>query len=543
MIIEKDIHYGDDARSKLKSGVNKVAKAVKVTLGPRGRNVIIEKIVGVPHVTKDGVTVARSIDLSDPVEQQGAQLVLQAASRTAELAGDGTTTATILTQVMVEEGFKLCSNGVNPMELRKGMKKTLDAVVEHLDRIKVPINYDDIEMIRNIATISSNNDKYVGDLIAEAMKKVGRLGTITIDDSKTSETTIHVVEGMQFDRGWISPYFVTNVKGEVDFENPFILVYDRNISALKPLVPILERVSQTGRPLLIIANDVDGEALTGLVINKMQGRIKVCAVKAPGFGDRRRDILKDIAVLTGARFIDSELNYNLDSVTLQDLGTANRVLVTKDNTVISDGGGRTEEIEARKEEIKSLLEIVQSDYDREKLQERLSKLSGGIGSIRVGANSESELKEKKDLIEDALHATRAAIEEGIVPGGGLALIRCGQAIESLLVFDNDEQALGGELVLKSLKAPLFQILENAGLEPRSIFTKILSMDGDFGFNVATEKYANLIADGVIDPKKVVRVALENAVSVAGTIITTEAVITDIRNDVYYKLRAPVMGND
>ena len=538
MIIEKDIKYSNEARTLLKAGIDKVAKAVKVTLGPKGRNVVIERVVGAPHVTKDGVTVAKSIDLSDPVEQLGAQLVLQAATRTAEQAGDGTTTATILAEAMVTEGFRLVSNGANPMELRKGIEKAVKLVVEHLEKIRIPISYDDTEMIANIGTISANNDRTIGNLIAEAMQKVGRLGTITIDDSKSSETSIHTVEGMQFDRGWISPYFVTNSKGEADFENPYILVYDRTISSLKILVPLLERVTQAGRSLVIIADNVDGDALTGLVVNKVQGRIKVCAVKAPGFGDRRKDILQDIAVLTGATFVAEELNRNLETLTMQDLGTASRVLITKDSTIISGGAGNKEDIENRKNEIKALLENVTSEYDREKLQERLSKLSGGVGSIRVGAGSESELKERKDSVEDALHATRAAIEEGIVPGGGLALIRCGQAVEETLLFPNEDQAQGAELVYKVLKVPFMQILENAGLEPRSILTEVLSGSGDFGYNSATESYANLVADGVVDPKKVVRIALENAASVAGTILTTEATITDVRNEMYYKLHMP-----
>jgi len=543
MIIEKDIKYAGDARIALKSGIDKVAAAVKVTLGPQGRNVVIERMMGVPHVTKDGVTVARSIDLADPVEQLGAQMVLQAATRTAEQAGDGTTTATILTQAMVQEGFRLVSNGANPMELRKGIEKAVKSIVAHLEKIRIPVAYEDVQTISNIGTIAANNDRSIGNLIAEAMQKVGKLGTITIDDSKTSETTIHTVEGMQFDRGWVSPYFVNTPKGEADFENPYILVYDRTISSLKTLVPLLERVTQAGRSLVIISDNVDGDALTGLVINKMQGRIKVCAVKAPGFGDRRKDILQDIAVLTGATFIAAELNRNLETLTMQDLGTATRVLITKENTIISGGAGTKESLDQRKGEIQAQLATVTSDYDREKLQERLSKLAGGVGSIRVGAGSESELKERKDSVEDALNATKAAIEEGIVAGGGLALIRCGQAVEETLGFPNDDQVQGAELVFKVLKTPFTQILENAGLEPRSIFDKVLKGADDFGYNSATERFSNLIADGVVDPKKVVRIALENAASVAGTVLTTEATITDVRNEMYYKLRMPAMGGE
>ncbi len=539
-MISKDIRYGDDARTLLRAGVDKLADAVKVTLGPQGRNVVIERMVGAPQVTKDGVTVARAIALVDPVMQQGAQMVLQAATRTAEYAGDGTTTATLLAQEIVREGGRLVANGANPMEMRKGIDRAVRAVVEELERIRQPIGFDDVEKIASIATISANNNPEIGKLIADAMQKVGRLGTITIDDSKTNETYIDVVEGMQFDRGMVSPYFFTNSKGEADYENPLILVYDRTISTMKSLVGILERVVGEGRPLVIIADNVDGEALTGLVVNKMQGRIKVVAVKAPGFGDRRKDILQDIAILTGAQFVNADLNRNLDTLTVGDLGSASRVIVTRDSTVISGGQGDREALIERADLIRSQLETVTSDYDKEKLQERLGKLMGGIGSIRVGAGSDIELKEKKDLVEDALHATRAAIEEGIVAGGGIAYIRAAEVIKDLLV-DNDDQLAGASLLRKVLSSPFCRILENAGVDSRSALSRILAGDGDFGYNAATETYGNLIAEGVIDPKKVVRVALENAASVAATILTTEAVITDVRDEVYWKLRMPAGG--
>lgn len=528
-MISKNIDYSEDARKGLRAGVDKLANAVKVTLGPKGRNVVIERIVGAPHITKDGVTVARAIELSNPLEQQGAQMVLQAATRTAEYAGDGTTTATLLAQVIVQEGGKLIASGVNPMELRKGIDKAVKAAVAGLEKIRLPISFDAKEQIASIATISANNNPEVGQLISEAMQKVGRLGTITIDDSKTSETFIRVVEGMQFDRGMVSPYFFTNSKGECDYENPLILVYDRTISTIKPLVNLLERVASEGRPLVIIADNVDGEALTGLVVNKMQGRLKVVAVKAPGFGDRRKDILEDICVLTGARFIDAAMNRQLEQVTVGDLGSAARVIVTRDTTVISGGAGDKEQILARADFIRNQLVNATSDYDREKMQERLGKLMGGVGSICVGASSDIELKEKKDLVEDALHATRAAIEEGIVPGGGVAYIRViDAAMSAITVGMHRDEEMGVHLVARVLSAPLFQIVENTGADARSVVTKVKQGDGDFGYNAATEEYCNLLQEGVIDPKKVVRVALENAASVAATILTTEAVITDVR---------------
>ena len=539
-MISKDIQYGDDARKRLRDGVDKLANAVKITLGPQGRNVVIERIVGAPQVTKDGVTVARAIELADPVEQQGAQMVLQAATRTAEQAGDGTTTATLLAQFIVREGGRLVANGTNPMEMRKGIDIAVRAVVEELGRIRQPIGFEDIEKIASIASISANNNPAVGKLVAEAMQKVGRMGTLTIDDSKTNETYIEVVEGMQIDRGMISPYFMINARGEADFENPLILVYDRTISTVKPMVQLLERVAGDGRALVIIADNVDGEALTALVVNKMQGRLKVVAVKSPGFGERRKDILQDIAILTGAEFMSADLNRNLDNVQISDLGSAARVIVGRDTTIISGGLGDREKIIERAAFIRAQLETMTSDYDREKLQERLGKLMGGVGSIRVGASSDIELKEKKDLVEDALHATRAAIEEGIVAGGGIAYIRAATAI-SEVQFANDDQRDGVQLLFRALSIPFCQILENAGVDSKSALTKVLAGDGDFGYNAATEEYGNLIAEGVIDPKKVVRVALENAASVASTILTTEAVVTDIRDEVYWRLKMPAGG--
>jgi chaperonin GroEL len=541
-MISKNIEYGEKARTGLRAGVDKLANAVRVTLGPKGRNVVIERIVGAPHITKDGVTVARAIELADSLEQQGAQMVLQAATRTAEYAGDGTTTATLLAQAIVQEGGKLIASGINPMELRKGIDKAVKAAVVGLEKIRLPISFDDTAQIASIATISANNNPEVGQLISEAMQKVGRLGTITIDDSKTSETFIRVVEGMQFDRGMVSPYFFTNSKGECDYENPLILVYDRTISNIKPLVNLLERVAGEGRPLVIIADNVDGEALTGLVVNKMQGRIKVVAVKAPGFGDRRKDILEDICVLTGAKFIDAALNKQLEHVTISDLGSAARVIVTRDTTVISGGVGEKQAIFDRAEFIRTQLMNATSDYDKEKMQERLGKLMGGVGSICVGASSDIELKEKKDLVEDALHATRAAIEEGIVPGGGVAYIRVIDAAMSATTsaMTKDEEA-GVHLIANVLSSPLFQIVENTGEDARSVVKKVIQGKGDFGYNAATEEYCNLIEAGIIDPKKVVRVALENAASVASTILTTEAVITDIRDEIYWRLKMPAGG--
>lgn len=540
MIQPKDIKYSDEARKALRAGVDKMARAVGVTLGPKGRNVVIEKAFGPPQVTKDGVTVARSIDLEDPNEQLGAQMVLQSATRTAEKAGDGTTTAMVLAQAIVREGNKMIANDSNPMDLRKGIDASVRAVVAELENIRQPISFEDVEKIRNIGTVSSNNNTEIGDLIAEVMQKVGKLGTVTIDDSKSNETYITVVEGMQFDRGYISPYFITDIyKMETVFEDCAILVYDRPITSLKSLVPMLENMVQDGRPLLIVADDVTGDALTGLVVNHVQGRFKVCAVKAPGFGDRRKDILLDISVLTGGLMVSADLNRKLEAVLPQNLGRASKVIVTKNSTIISGGKGTEEAIQGRIGELKHLLSECTSDYDKEKLQERISKLSGGVGSVRVGAASELEIREKKDLVEDALNATRAAIEEGIVPGGGVAYLRCIHVLGKVeFECENDDQKRGVDIVRKVLSIPFCLILENAGLDSKSIHTKVMAGDGDFGFNAATEKFANLVEEGVIDPKKVVRIALENAASVAATILTTEAAITDIRNEIYWKLHMP-----
>ena len=540
MIQPKTIMYAEQARAALKNGIDKLANAVKTTLGPRGRNVVIERSFGAPHVTKDGVTVARAVELTNPEEQLGAMMVLQAATRTAEKAGDGTTTATLLAQELVSSGQEMIANGCNPSELRKGVELAVKRVVAHLDVIRQPISFDDTEKIINIASISANNNPEVGKLIADAMQRVGKQGVVTIDDSKTNETTVTVVEGMQLDRGYISPYFATNTKLEADLVNPYVLIYDRGINNMKSLVPILEQISNSGRSLLIIANDVDGDALAGLIVNKMQGRLKVVAIKSPGFGDRRKDILEDIAVLTNAQFVSQELNRQLENVTLSYLGSASRVLVTKDSTIISGGSGGAQKIEERAQVIRTQIEACTSDYDREKLQERLSKLVGGVGCIRVGAASELELKEKKDLVEDALHATRAAIEEGIVPGGGVAFLRCLPFLQQTVHLNADQEA-GSVIVQKALMSPCRQILLNAGLDAETLLSKILKGADDFGYNAATETFSNLVADGVIDPKKVVRVALENAASVAMSILSTEATITEVRDEHWYKLRTPAMG--
>jgi chaperonin GroEL len=540
MIQAKDIKYAEEARSALKIGVDKMANAVGVTLGPKGRNVVIEKSFGPPQVTKDGVTVARSIELSDPVEQLGAQMVLQAATRTAEKAGDGTTTATILAQAIVKEGHRLIANGANPMDLRKGIEAGVKLVVTELERIRQPISFDDVEKIKSIGTVSANNNPEVGALIADAMQKIGKLGTVTIDDSKSNETYVSIVEGMQFDRGFISPYFVTDlIKQEVVFEDCAILVYDKPITTLVSLIPMLEAMMKDARPLLIIADDVVGDALAGLVINHLQGKFKVCAVKAPGFGDRRKEILKDISILTGGLMVATDMGRKLETVLPNNLGRAAKVIVTRDSTIISGGKGSKDAIDARCAELKLLLENCTSDYDKEKFQERLSKLAGGIGSIRVGAASELEIKEKKDLVEDALNATRAAIQEGIVPGGGVAYLRCIKILNGF-VTPNDDTDSGVDIVRKVLPIPFSLILSNAGLDVKSILTKVMAGDGDFGFNAATETFANLVEEGVIDPKKVVRIALENAASVAATILTTEAAITDVRDEMYWKLRTPAM---
>ncbi|MGC8866228.1 MAG: chaperonin GroEL [Bacteroidales bacterium] len=525
----KEIIYGFEARESLKKGVNALADAVKVTLGPKGRNVVIEKSFGAPHVTKDGVSVAKEIELKDKIENMGAQMVKEVASKTSEKAGDGTTTATLLAQAIFINGLKNVTAGANPMDLKRGIDKAVAEVVKSLKRQTQQIG-DSMEKIEQVATISANNDNEIGKLIAEAMSKVSKEGVITIEEAKGIETTVKVVEGMQFDRGYISPYFVTNTeKMEVNYENPWILIYDKKISAMKDFLPVLERVIQTGRPLLVIAEDLEGEALATLVVNRLRGTLKVVAVKAPGFGDRRKEMLEDIAILTGGTVISEEKGYKLEDADLSYLGQAERITVDKDNTTIVSGKGDKKNIENRINQIKAQIKTTTSDYDREKLQERLAKLSGGVAVIQVGAASEVEMKERKDRFDDALHATRAAIEEGIVPGGGVAFIR---AIDDLanLKGDNDDENIGIGIVKRALEEPLRQIVENAGLEGSVIVQKVREGKGDFGFNARTEKFENLLQSGVIDPTKVARIALENAASIAGMLLTTECVVVEAKED-------------
>ncbi len=520
----KQLFFDIDARNRMKRGVDILADAVKVTLGPKGRNVVIEKKFGAPSITKDGVTVAKEIELEDSIENLGAQMVKEVASKTADLAGDGTTTATVLAQSIISEGLKNVAAGANPMDLKRGIDKAVAAVVENLKSQSQKVS--DNKMIEQVASISANNDNTIGALIAQAMAKVGNEGVITVEEAKGTETTVEVVEGMQFDRGYLSPYFVTNAeKMQVELQNPFILIYEKKVSTLKDILPILETVVQSGRPLLIIAEDVDGEALATLVVNKLRGSLKIAAVKAPGFGDRRKEMLQDIAVLTGGIVISEDQGYKLENATINSLGQAESITIDKDNTTIVGGKGQKDFITARVNQIKSQIETTTSDYDREKLQERLAKLSGGVAVLYIGAASEMEMKEKKDRVDDALHATRAAVEEGIVPGGGVAYIR---AIDSLAAVhpDNQDEKTGIQIVRRSLEEPLRQIVANAGLEGSIIVQKVREGKGDYGFNARTEVYENLFAAGVIDPTKVGRVALENAASIASMLLTTECVIAD-----------------
>ncbi len=518
----KLIEYSADARSALKAGVDKLAEAVKVTLGPKGRNVILEKKFGAPTVTKDGVTVAKEIELEDPIENMGAQMVREVASKTSDVAGDGTTTATVLAQAIFREGLKNVTAGANPMDLKRGIDFAVGKVVEYLKSISKEI--EGRNEIAQVGAISANNDKSIGDLIADAMEKVGKDGVITVEEAKGTETSLDVVEGMQFDRGYLSPYFVTDAETmEAVLEDPFILIHDKKISAMKDLLPILEKVAQQGRSLLIIAEEVEGEALATLVVNKLRGTLKVCAVKAPGFGDRRKAMLEDIAVLTNGTVISEERGFKLENATISYLGTAKKVVVDKDNTTIVEGSGKQEEIKKRINEIKAQIEKTTSDYDKEKLQERLAKLSGGVAVLKIGASTEVEMKEKKARVEDALHATRAAVEEGIVAGGGVALVRAISVLEKL-EGENPDQTTGIRIVQKALEEPLRQIVNNAGLEGSVVLQKVKEGKDDFGFNAATEKYENLIKSGVIDPTKVTRTALENAASVSSLLITTEAVV-------------------
>jgi chaperonin GroEL len=520
----KLINYDMEARDALKRGVDKLANAVKVTLGPRGRNVVIEKSFGSPTVTKDGVTVAKEIELADKVENLGAQMVKEVASRTSDNAGDGTTTATVLAQAIVRDGLKNVTAGANPMDLKRGIDKAVAAIIESLRAGSKAISTRN--EIAQVGTISANNDEVIGNLIADAMDKVGKDGVITVEEAKGTETYVETVEGMQFDRGYLSPYFVTNSeKMTTDLDNPYILIFDKKISTMKDLLPVLEKVVQTGRPLLIIAEDIEGEALATLVVNKLRGSLKIAAVKAPGFGDRRKAMLEDIAILTGGTVISEERGFKLENATLDYLGQAASVTIDKDNTTIVDGKGKEDDIKARVNQIKSQIESTTSDYDREKLQERLAKLSGGVAVLYIGAASEVEMKEKKARVEDALHATRAAVEEGIVPGGGVALLRNVAAVDGLTAVNADEE-IGFNIVRKAVEAPLRTIVSNAGKEGAIVVQKVMEGEGSFGYNARTEVYEDLIASGVIDPTKVTRTALENAASVAGLLLTTEAVITE-----------------
>lgn len=536
----KQIIFNIEAREELKKGVDALANAVKVTLGPKGRNVIIDKTYGAPVVTKDGVTVAKEVELKDGVQNMGAQMVKEVASKTADIAGDGTTTATVLAQAIVTTGMKNVTAGANPMDLKRGIDKAVASVIDSLHKQSIKVE-EGSEKITQVATISANNDSFIGEKIAEAMNKVKKEGVITIEEAKGIETTVKVVEGMQFDRGYISPYFVTDTeKMEAVYENPFILIYDKKISVMKDFLPILEKTVQTGRPLLIIAEDVDGEALATLVVNKIRGSLKIAAVKAPGFGDRRKEMLEDIAVLTGGTVISEEKGYRLEDADLSYLGQAEKITVDKENTTIVSGRGSSDAIKARVSMIKAQIETTTSDYDREKLQERLAKLAGGVAVIYVGAASEVEMKEKKDRFDDALHATRAAIEEGIIPGGGVAYIRAIKALEDLK-GDNEDEDTGIGIVKRALEEPLRQIVANAGLEGSVIVQKVREGKDDYGFNARTEIYENLYQAGVIDPTKVARVALENAGSIAGMLLTTECVLADIKEEKEPAMPNPGMG--
>ncbi|MFY8138969.1 MAG: chaperonin GroEL [Flavobacteriales bacterium] len=525
----KEITFDVPAREKLKAGVDTLANAVKVTLGPKGRNVIIDKKFGAPHITKDGVTVAKEIELSDPIENMGAQMLKEVASKTADLAGDGTTTATVLAQAIVTAGLKNVASGANPMDLKRGIDKAVSSVVAELAKISKAVGTD-YEKIKQVATISANSDEAIGSLIADAMQKVGTEGVITVEEAKGTETEVKTVEGMQFDRGYLSPYFMTNAENqEAELENAFILIYDKKISNMKELLPVLEKTAQASRPLLIIAEDVDGEALAALVVNKIRGALKVAAVKAPGFGDRRKAMLQDIAILTGGQVVSEETGLLLEKAELTDLGRAEKITVDKDNTTIVNGAGQKEAIQSRIAEIKTAIDVTTSDYDREKLQERLAKLAGGVAVLYVGAATEVEMKEKKDRVDDALHATRAAVEEGIVPGGGVAYIRASVALDTLKGI-NDDETTGIAIVRRAIEEPLRQIVANAGGEGAVIVQKVREGKDDFGYNARLEIFENMYAAGVIDPTKVSRVALENAASIAGMLLTTECVISDIKED-------------
>jgi len=525
----KEVRYDQDARAKLLAGVNGLANAVRVTLGPKGRNVIIEKSWGSPTVTKDGVTVAKEIEFEDKFENMGAQMVKEVASKTSDVAGDGTTTATVLAQSIFAEGAKLVAAGVNPMELKRGVDKAVSAITEQLEKLSKSTR--DSEEIAQVGTISANGDETIGKMIAEAMEKVGKEGVITVEEGKSLQSELEVVEGMQFDRGYLSPYFVTDPEAmEVKLENPLILLHEKKISNMKDLLPLLEQVARQGQPLLIVSEDLEGEALATLVVNKIRGTLNVAAVKAPGFGDRRKAMLQDMAILTGGQVIAEELGLKLENVTVKDLGKAASVVIDKDNTTIIDGAGKKGDIQGRCQEIRNQIDATTSDYDREKLQERLAKLAGGVAVVRVGAATEAEMKEKKARVEDALHATRAAVEEGIVPGGGVALLRAQAALDGLEEALQEEQQAGVRLVRKAVEYPVRWIADNAGVEGSIVVDKVRNGKGAFGFNAQTEEYGDLLKDGVIDPTKVVRTALQNAASVASLLLTTEAMVAEIPKD-------------
>ena len=525
----KQITFDIEARDALKRGVDALANAVKVTLGPKGRNVIIDRKFGAPSITKDGVSVAKEIELEDAVENMGAQMVKEVAAKTADIAGDGTTTATVLAQAIVTTGLKNVAAGANPMDLKRGIDKAVKAVVTALQKQSIEVG-DNLDKIEQVASISANNDSSIGKLIAQAMEKVKKEGVITVEEAKGTDTTVEIVEGMQFDRGYLSPYFVTNAeKMHAELESPYILIYDKKISNMKDILPILEQTSQTSRPILIIAEDVDGEALATLVVNKIRGSLKIAAVKAPGFGDRRKAMLEDIAILTGGTVVSEERGFKLENTTLEMLGQADKVVIDKDNTTVVNGKGEAEGIKVRVSQIKAQMESTTSDYDREKLQERLAKLAGGVAVLYVGAASEIEMKEKKDRVDDALHATRAAVEEGIVPGGGVALVRAAEVLENIAT-ENEDELTGVQIIMRALEAPLRQIVSNAGGEGAVVVSKIKEGKADFGYNAKTDTFEPMLEAGIIDPTKVTRVALENAASVAGMLLTTECVLADIPED-------------
>ncbi|MDA0688331.1 MAG: chaperonin GroEL [Proteobacteria bacterium] len=537
----KEIRFSDSARERMLAGVNILADAVKVTLGPKGRNVVLDKSFGAPKVTKDGVTVAKDIELSDKFENMGAQMVKEVASKTADVAGDGTTTATVLAQAMIREGHKAIAAGFNPMDLKRGIEAAVRAATEELQSLSQPC--DDNKSIGQVATVSANWNTDIGDILAEAMEKVGKDGVITVEEGKSLNNELEIVEGMQFDRGYLSPYFVTNQeKMQVELDNPYILLFDKKINSVRDIVSLLEKVAKSGRSLLIIAEDIEGEALATLVVNNLRGILKVTAVKAPGFGDRRKAMLQDIAILTGGTVISEEVGLSLESAALEDLGSAKRVVISKDNTTVVDGAGQKTDIEARVAQIRTEIENTSSDYDREKLQERVAKLAGGVAVIKVGAATEVEMKEKKDLVDDALHATRAAVEEGIVPGGGLALIRTADAIRNKVKTVNEDQAIGVNIALRAMEEPFRQIVANAGVESSVVLDKVRQSEGSYGYNAQTEEFGDVLEAGIIDPAKVTRSALQHAASIAGLMLTTEVMITEKAEEKSAAHAHPGMGD-